>query len=80
MHFNLTDPPGEILWSGLTEMKYGCRRSLGGRGRAVDTNPTAVPPVDTIQDFLIELGINLGLSFFSVENQWNLSKYFFPEY
>ena len=77
MHFNLTDPPGEILWSGLTEMKYGCRRSLGGRGRAVDTNPTAVPAVDTIQDFLIELGIKLGLSFFSVENQWNLSEYFF---
>ena len=70
MHFNLTDPPGEILWSGLTEMKYGCRRSLGGRGRAVDTNPTAVPAVDTIQDFLIEL----DLSFFSVENQWNLSE------
>ena len=73
MHFNLTDPPGEILWSGLTEMKYGCRRSLGGRGRAVDTNPTAVPAVDTIKDFLIEL----GLLFFSVENQWNLSEYFF---
>jgi hypothetical protein len=61
MHFNLTDPPGEILWSGLTEMKYGCRRSLGGRGRAVDTNPTAVPPVDTIQDFLIELGASASI-------------------
>ena len=75
MHFNLTDPPGEILWSGLTEMKYGCRRSLGGRGRAVDTNPTAVPPVDTIQDFFDRVGHQLA--FFSVKNQWNLSKYFF---
>ena len=37
MHFNLNDPPGEILWSGLTEMKYGCRRRL-------PSPATPVPP------------------------------------
>ena len=41
MHFNLNDPPGEILWSGLTEMKYGCRRRL-------PSSPPALPRAVTI--------------------------------